>query len=143
MKSRSSSLWPSHIWSPGKKGDVKQTEHSGWVFVLHWTVLLQNDLSFKEKEMLCPLPLFNSWLTVAALCHHYSQYVKRDSVSWCMPIWLLLGKKQRLYKNMGIQSVRSKVVKQSLASRIKVYEHGECKLASTYILEKVTLASIV
>lgn len=54
MKRRSSSLWPSHAGSPGKRGDGKQTEHSGWVFVLHWIVLLQNHLSFKAKEILCP-----------------------------------------------------------------------------------------
>lgn len=143
MKSCSSSLWPSQAGLSGKKGDLKQTERSGWVFVLHWTVLLQRDRSFKEKEMLCPLPFFSSWLMVSALCHHYTQYLKRDSMSWCILIWLLLGRKQRLYKNMGIQSVRSKVVKQSLASRIKDYEHGECKLASTCILKKVTLASTV
>lgn len=111
-----------HVCLDKKKGDVNQTELSDWLIILNSTVLLQKVLILKEKKIFWTSSLFNERLMIGAPCRYYYQYVK------CVMMYVYLftsGKeRKRLYKDMGIQSVRSKTVKHSLASRIKDNKHG-------------------
>lgn len=132
-------MWLIQALSPRRKGGVKQTEHSDWVFILYWTTLLQNDLSFKEKYFAGSHGSVNDlWLQHFAIIipSMLREIVYPDvylfTYCWC-------GNRETLQKKwqFRVWDIRQSNI---LCQELKGNKHRECILASMSVFEKVTLA---